>query len=98
MFMRENRRKNGAKQPEQVAGADASQQHNARQLDPNDYPSQKSEDWRFSAKLSTPAAINDAHYHAGISSENGPYVDAYGQHIPFVGNKAPTGQDQELKG
>lgn len=95
MFMRENRKKNGAPQPEAVASKEAGSQRSARQLSPNDFNGLEGEDRRFAAQLSSCAAINDAHYESGISGD-GPYKDTYGQHIPFVGVKPPT--NNTLKG
>jgi hypothetical protein len=97
MFMRENRKKNGAVQPEQTASEEASKQRTARQLDPNgDIPSPP-DDWRFNPSMSTPAAINEGHYQGGVSG-SGPYGTSYEQKIPYVGNLAVhTEGDRSLK-
>ncbi len=97
VYMQRNRKINGAANPDQTASSEASAQKSARQLSPNDYPNQASEDLRFQAKLGTCEAINRAHYEAGISGD-GPYTDAYGASIPFVGVQAPAGKDTKLKG
>ena len=86
MFMRENRRKNGARQPEEVEREDAGSQRSAQKLDPNQPVESNPPDWRFDAELGTPEAINRAHYHAGISSELS--LTDYERHIPFVGTDA----------
>jgi hypothetical protein len=97
MFMRENRRKNGAPQPEQTAKADASRQRAARKLSPNsDLPS-SGEDCRFTPSMGTSAQINEQHYDGGIN-DGGPFKVSYEQHIPSVGIKvAPTGPGRDLK-
>ncbi len=83
MFMRENRKKNGAPQPEQIAAKDAPAQRGARKLAPNEPVDQSPEDWRFTPDMSDCAKINDAHYEGGL--DDGPYGTSYEQHIPFVG-------------
>jgi hypothetical protein len=97
MFMRENRKKNGAPQPEATASADASKQRSSRLLAPNgDIPSPP-DDWRFNPSMSTPAAINEAHYQGGISGD-GPYGTSYEAKIPYVGEIAVHNEgDRALK-
>lgn len=98
MFMRENRKKNGAPQPETVAKSDSAGQKSARQLVPNfDVPGPP-EDWRFKPSMDTPAGINDKHYNGGVSGD-GPYGTSYEQKIPYVGQKAVHNEgDRGLKG
>lgn len=83
MFMRENRKKNGAVQPEATAAKDSSAQRGARKLAPNEPVPEKPEDWRFTPDMSSCDAINDAHYEGGLN--DGPYGKSYEEHIPFVG-------------
>lgn len=98
MFMRENRKKNGAPQPEQTAAQDTPKQAAARKLSPNLPVDGKADDWRFSPELSTPQQINRAHYQGGVSGA-GPYATTYEQHIPFIGGpeyesgKQPLGSE-----
>lgn len=82
MFMRANRAKNGAPQPEAVGAASVGAQRKSRKLSPN-FSLEKGEDWRFSPSMSSCDAINDAHYHAGVSDE--PFNADYVGHIPYVG-------------
>jgi hypothetical protein len=97
MFMRENRRKNGAPQPETTAASDAGAQKSARQLVPNFPLDGSPEDWRFSPSMSTPAQINEQHYQGGISG-SGPYGTSYEPKIPSVGvNPVHTEGDRGLK-
>jgi|ERR1700719_15116 len=85
MFMRNNRAKNGAPQPEKTLSDDAAGARSARKLDPNQ-PVGSPEDWRFTPDLSTCDAINNAHVHAGVSGV--PFLTNYQGHIPFVGQEA----------
>lgn len=97
MFMRDNRSKNGAKQPEQVAAAQAPNQRSARKLSPNGEIPSPPDDWRFNPSMSTCAAINDDHYQAGISG-SGSYGTSYEAKIPSVGGvPAHTEGDRKLK-
>lgn len=84
MFMRENRKKNGAPQPEQTASRDASAQRGERRLSTNPPLDNSPDDLRFSPQMSTCAAINDAHYAGGVNGL-GPYATSYEQHIPYIG-------------
>jgi hypothetical protein len=95
MFMRKNRQKNGAPQPETIASADGASQRKARQLAPNGPVDQSPLDYRFNPDMSNCAAINDAHYEGGISGA-GPYSKSYEDHIPYVGDR-PEGAET-LKG
>lgn len=99
MFMRENRRKNGVEQPERTAARSASGQRGAKKLSPNE-PIEQGEDWRFTPDLSTCAAINEAHYGSGVSTNL--YNTSYEASIPFVGNESvdlasTQGADRKLK-
>jgi len=84
MFMRNNRAKNGAPQPESVASGDTAGQRRARKLSPNGPLANSPDDNRFTPQMSSCAAINKAHYQGGISGD-GPYGTSYEQHIPYVG-------------
>lgn len=86
MFMRENRAKNGAEQPETTRAKAAPKQRSARKLSPNDPLQPKAEDWRFSPNMSTCEQIDREHYRSGVDGD-GPYGTSYEQHIPFVGAK-----------
>lgn len=86
MFMRNNRTKNGAPQPEETARKDTSGQKAARKLSPNEPIGDKGDDWRFSPDMSSCAAINTAHYKAGVSGNL--WTSEYEKSIPFVGNKS----------
>lgn len=92
MFMRENRKKNGATQP----GLDPAAASAAKKLSGNE-PIPKLEDWRFNPDLSSPQAINKAHYMGGLSG-SGPYTEAYASSIPFVGNDFEKKSGDPLKG
>lgn len=96
MFMRNNRAKNGAVQPEATAKADAAAQKAAEKLSPNDYDGLKSADWRFQATLSTCAQINEEHYIGGLK-DDGVYQNTYESKVPFVGTEPPEGNDRVLK-
>lgn len=95
MFMRNNRKKNGAPQPEETASSDTAGQRKARQLAPNGPIDQSPDDLRFTPDMSTCAAINEAHYQGGVSGA-GPYGKSYEDKIPYVGER-PNGGDT-LKG
>lgn len=84
MFMRRNRALSGAPQPETTEREDRPGQAASRKLSPNFALGERAEDWRFTPDMSSPEAINDAHYEAGVSDE--PYTGEYEQHIPFVGS------------
>ena len=94
MFMRENRKKNGASQPG-LAGPGAN--NAARKLSGNMPIGDMEADRRFTPDLSSPEAINKAHYMGGISGD-GPYKDAYASDIPFVGNDNEKNASPNLKG
>ena len=96
MFMRNNRAKNGAPQPEAVAKRDAPSQKAARKLSPNEPIGDKGDDWRFSPDMSSCAAINDAHYNAGVKGQ--PWTSEYEKSIPFVGNKSTDDEGERLSG
>lgn len=96
MFMRANRSKNGAPQPEKTAGANAAAQKAARKLSPNEPLDGKPDDWRFNPDMESCATINDDHYEGGVGGL-GPYGKSYEQHIPFVGNTVPSSPDRKLK-
>lgn len=96
MFMRENRAKNGAAQPEQTASKDSAAQRAARQLSPNDLPTEEGLSPMFSPDMSSPAAINSAHYAGGVSG-NGPYNKSYEDKIPYIGKPTELGRNK-LKG
>ncbi len=96
MFMRENRSKNGAAQPEAVARQQSSGQKGAKKLSPNPPMTEQTADWRFTPDMSSPEAINRGHYEGGISG-NGPYGKSYEESIPFVGSPADKGS-HKLKG
>lgn len=97
MFMRNNRAKNGAVQPEKTAAADASTQRSARKLSPNGPIPSDPEDWRFNPQMSTCAQINEDHYQAGIGGRH-PYDGDYESKIPSVGTiVAHTEGDRGLK-
>lgn len=82
MFMRNNRSKNGAVQPEQTAAKQNSEQKAERRLStqPDVAPG---EDLRFTPSMSSCSAINDACYESGISGSK--YTTSYEQHIPYIG-------------
>ena len=95
MFMRRNRAKNGAVQPEATASANASEQRKARKLSPNSALDGSPENWRFSPDMASQEKINDAHYDAGVSDE--PYITDYERHIPFVGAPLVTSDGRKLR-
>jgi hypothetical protein len=84
MFMRNNRAKNGAPQPEKTASSQSSDQRSERRLSTNPSLDGSPDDLRFSPSMSSCAAINDAHYSAGVSGL-GPYGTSYEQNIPYIG-------------
>lgn len=97
MFMRENRKKNGATDPAAAGEAAAKSAAQGEKLDPNEALTEKPADWRFTPSMSSPAAINEAHYQGGISG-SGPYSTSYEQHIHSVGGKpVNTDGDRGLK-
>lgn len=96
MFMRENRKKNGAPQPEQVASKDGAGQRRSRMLSPNDMPSEQGMDLRFSPDMSNCAAINSAHYGGGLDGD-GPYRKSYEDNIHYLGTPDQLGRNK-LKG
>jgi hypothetical protein len=90
MFMRENRKKNGAEQPETTQARESKAQKGARKIAPNEPLNQKAEDWRFSPNMGTSEGINRDHYGSGVSGD-GPYGTSYEEKIPYVGAKPGTG-------
>ena len=96
MFMRENRRKNGAVQPEQTASEDSSKQRSARKLAPNGPIPSSPEDWRFTPKMDTCSRINEDHYMAGLGSQH-PYDADYEKEIPAIGDPVHDEGDRGLK-
>lgn len=79
MFMDKNRKTNHATNP-----GDTMAKTSAKKLSPNSPLTQDAEDWRFMPSMSSPEAINSAHYQGGISGD-GPYGTSYEDKIPFVG-------------
>jgi len=96
MFMRENRRKNGAPQPESTMANDEAGQRAAHKLSENDYSGLEGADWRFTPQMSTCAAINEEHYMAGLQ-DSGPYRDLGESKIPFVGIKEPGSDKLKIR-
>lgn len=84
MFMRNNRAKNGAPQPEKGAARDAGEQRGQRRLSTQPPVDGNPDDLRFQPAMSTCEAINNDHYEAGVSGM-GPYGTSYEAHIPHVG-------------
>lgn len=82
MFMRENRKKNGATQPG-LAGPGAG--NSAQKISANLPIGATPSDLRFTPDMSSPASINSGHYAGGISGD-GPYKNTNVSDIPFVGN------------
>lgn len=97
MFMRNNRALNGAPQPEATEQADAAKQRASQRLSPNEWEGLIGEDWRFTPKMETCAAINENHYHSGLV-DAGAYHISYETDIPFVGTEPPSTPDRKLKG
>ena len=95
MFMRNNRAKNGASQPESVSSQDSAGQRKARQLAPNGPIDQSPLDYRFSPNMSSPPTINSGHYLEDTSG-SGVFASSYEDKIPYVGER-PQGADT-LKG
>lgn len=94
MFMRENRAKNGAAQPEATAKSDAGSHSGSQELISNEaVPA--TIDLRFTPQMSTPAAINEGHYQGGIIG-SGVYGTSYEQHIPSV-SATPVHQEGDRK-
>lgn len=92
MFMRENRKKNGAPQP----AAQPAETHSGQELISNETVPQ-TVDWRFNPQMSTPAAINEGHYQGGLSG-SGAYGTSYEDKIPHVSaNPVFEGGDRTLK-
>ena len=85
MFMRENRKKNGAPQPEQVAASESKGQNAARKIAPNEPIGSNPEDLRFTPDMSNPAAINEDHYQGGLSGA-GVYKKSYEDKILWLGS------------
>lgn len=100
MFMRRNRAKNGAPQPEQTASRDSGSQRSERRLSTQPSLDGSPDDLRFSPNMSNCAAINDAHYEGGVSG-TGPYGVSYEQNIPYIGKGgnavAADGGDRKLR-
>jgi hypothetical protein len=99
MFMRNNRAKNGAPQPEQTASRDASAQRSSRTLSSQPPIDNSPDDLRFAPSLSSCAAINDAHYNGGVSGSS-PYETSYEKSIPHIGKgggEAVMGQTGDRK-
>lgn len=86
MFMRNNRAKNKAPQPEAVASSDRGKQASQKKLSPNPTDYGQGEDWRFQPSMSTSSQINEEHYQGGVSG-SGPYGKSYEDKIPHVGEK-----------
>jgi hypothetical protein len=86
MFMRNNRAKNGAPQPEQTAKKDASAQRSSRTLSTQPPLDGSPDDLRFPAQLSTCEKINDAHYRCGVTDDMGQFgLGNYDDKIPHIG-------------
>jgi len=84
MFMRKNRAKNGAPQPEKIASQDSGKQRSQKKLAPNPTDYGQGEDWRFTAKWQDSGKTNEEHYQGGVSG-SGPYGTSYEDKIPYVG-------------
>jgi len=82
-FMARNRRTNGAADPAQTAKSQASEQNKQRRLSTNP-PVEQQESLLFTPDMSSPAAINEAHYLGGLNG-NGPYGRSYEDKIPYIG-------------
>jgi hypothetical protein len=79
MFMRNNRKLNGAPQPEQVASREAPDQRSQGTLIPNPTDLGSPQHRTFEPNLETEEAINRRHYRGGL--DDGEWPD-YEQHIP----------------
>lgn len=85
MFMRNNRKKNGAPQPETVSASERPDQASQETLSPNDMNLGSPQKRTFEPNLETLDAINRRHYRGGLDDDTGP---DYEHQIP-VGPKMP---------
>ena len=85
MFMRNNRRLNGAPQPENVYASEAPEQREQQSLIPNPSDLGSAQMRTFEPNLETQEAINRRHYRGGIDEGEGP---DYESKVP-VGPRMP---------
>ena len=101
MFMDRNRAKNGATQPGAQASKQAAEQRAERTLSTQPDLDGSPDNTLFNPSMSTPDAINRAHYDCGVDSDLGQYgLGNYEGSIPHIGKGGPPpvmGQTSDRK-
>lgn len=84
MFMRANRAKNGAPQPEAVESREASAQRSQDRLSPNPTDLGTPQHRTFEPNLETQEAINRRHYRGGLDEGEGATYEHMIPHGPSM--------------